>query len=134
VPTPPFIVWKDAYSVGNDELNTHHKGIISIVNDLYSAIQNQSAKAELGSILDRLLDYTQSHFQREESLMAEHQFPGLPQHKVVHERMVLKTEELCGLGLRHNDDAVPETMAFLKDWWVQHIRVMDAQYRPYMAK
>jgi len=134
VSRPVYLVWSEDYSVGNDELDGHHKNIISIINDLYSAIQTESTPEELNGILDRLFEYTMSHFEREEQLMEEHLFPDLAKHKTIHDRMRIKTDELRRRGLHHKKGVPAETMSFLKDWWLNHILVMDAQYRPHMKE
>jgi hemerythrin len=66
-----FIAWKDDYSVGHAELDGHHKKAVSIMNDLYAAIQEGKHRVQLNGILARLFEYTQLHFRREERLMAE---------------------------------------------------------------
>ena len=132
MPTAKFVEWKERYSVGNNELDDQHKGLISIINDLYTAIRDQTTQGELNGILDRLLEYTQSHFEREEHLMEEHLFPDLARHRIVHDRMVQRTRELHRLALHNENDVAVKTMSFLKDWWIDHIIVMDSQYKPYM--
>ncbi|NOY88872.1 MAG: hemerythrin family protein [FCB group bacterium] len=130
--TARFIEWKERYSVGNNELDGHHQSVISIINDMYTAIRDQTTQQELIGILHRLLEYTQFHFEREEQLMEEHQFTDLAKHKIVHDRMVQKTKELLKQALHDEIDVSKETMSFLKDWWIDHIIVMDSRYKPYM--
>lgn len=132
MPTAKFVEWKERHSVGNDELDDQHKGLISIINDLYTAIRDQTAQGELNEILDRLLEYTQSHFEREERLMEEHLYPDLASHRIIHDRMVQRTRELRRLALHNENDVAAKTMSFLKDWWIDHIIVMDSRYKPYM--
>ncbi|MEA2062127.1 MAG: bacteriohemerythrin [Gemmatimonadota bacterium] len=131
---PAYIVWKDDYSVGNDELDGHHKSIITIINNLYAAVQGGSAQEELTVFLERLLEYTQSHFNREEQLLEAHKFPELPSHKIIHKHMVQKTDELRKYSLQDNDKLAYEVFSFLKDWWLNHICVMDMQYSPYLKE
>ncbi len=126
-----YIEWHERYSVGNSDLDADHQSVISIINNLYAAIQAHTGQAEVKGILDRLLDYTQSHFRREEHYMEKVSYPDLAEHKVPHRRMVQKTHELLE-RYSHNEESIPlETMTFLKDWWVNHIVMMDMQYKPY---
>ncbi|GBE29393.1 MAG TPA: bacteriohemerythrin [Euryarchaeota archaeon] len=134
---PVFIVWNDKYSVGNDDLDGHHKAIISIINDLYSAIQQQSADSNLKVLLDRLIKYTIYHFKYEEALMEKHSYPGLADHKIVHAQMVKKTTELVNQAnnatMYHKDDVASSSMTFLKKWWLDHICVIDVKYKPFLG-
>jgi len=127
-----FIVWKDEYSVGNAVFDRDHQQIISIINDLYSAIQKRSAENIMSEVLQRLFEYTKSHFSREEQILMESKFPFFTEHKAVHDKMVIKTGELRRLRL-HQEDVANEALALLKNWWLNHIRVMDVQYRPFVG-
>ncbi len=127
-----FIVWNDNYSVGNRELDDHHKAIVSIINDLYVAIQEKSARARLNEILDRLSEYTESHFRREEELMDKLQYPGTPHQKSLHTQMVQKTNSLRKSSACLKDEVARDALSFLKDWWLHHIVALDSQYKPYM--
>lgn len=132
MPNAIFVEWKERYSVGNNELDDQHKGIISIINDLYTAILHQTTQRELNSILDRLLEYTRSHFEREEQLMEKVLFPDLAKHRIAHDILARRTSELREQALHNKNDVAVEAMSFLKDWWIDHIIVMDSQYKPYM--
>lgn len=130
--TTQFIEWRERYSVGNGVLDTDHQEIISIINKLFNSLQNQSAQTELRAIFDRLLDYTISHFDREEKLMEKYSFPELEQHQQIHRHLTQKTKELSQRYM-HNENNIPqETMTFLKNWWIDHIIVKDMRYKPYL--
>ncbi len=129
-----FIEWKDRYSVGNKFLDTDHKEIISIINDLYSSLQDLSGANVIGPILDRLLDYTMSHFEREEDFMEIVNYPDLTSHKAAHEILAEKTRELIKRNNEGRGNIPIETLEFLKGWWVNHITFQDMLYKPYMKK
>jgi len=132
MPTTTFIEWKHHYSVGSDELDADHRRIVAIINDLHNSIRDQSPEATLQSTLVRLFDYTQTHFTREERVMQEHQYPDLPKHRAAHSRLTQRTRELLTRCLHEESDTGVEAMTFLKDWWIDHILVMDSQYKPYI--
>ena len=135
MPFTKYIVWNENYSVGHEAIDVDHQRIISIINDLYTAIENLSVPQELKGLLGRLVEYTESHFLREERLMEKYLFPDLPRHKLVHDRMIQKTKDLCRRDLyqENRDDIATDALAFLKDWWLNHIVVMDSQYKPYLG-
>ncbi len=61
-------------------------------------------------------------------------YPDLAEHKILHHRMVQKTEELHEQYLQNETDIAMKTMSFLKDWWTGHIMDMDLRYKPYVEK
>ncbi len=134
MPTQTFLEWKDRYSVGNDELDRDHQSIIAIINDLHNSIRDQSTHAQLKEILDRLFDYTQTHFAREERLMQEYGYPDLPKHRTVHSQLTQNTKELLAQSLHEESGTALKAMSFLKDWWIDHILIMDSRYKPYILK
>ena len=124
-----FITWKEFYSVGCRELDDQHKRVLGIINDLYAALQSGREREEIKGLLDRLVQYTMDHFQREEELMEERGYPEVAQHKTIHVQMTQKT-----IDLRKCFGAVSgqDLLVFLKEWWVNHICGVDKQYSPYM--
>jgi len=134
VPNPVFIIWKDDYSVGHVKIDDHHKHVIAIINNFYVAIQEGLVQKELNKILEKLFKYTQFHFKLEERLMEKHQFPDFLKHKNIHDRMVQKTGALRRQNFHREDTTTSETMSFLKEWWLNHICIMDMQYKSYLPQ
>jgi hemerythrin-like metal-binding protein len=127
-----LIEWKDRYSVGNDGIDDDHKKIIEIINNLHSNLKNFSEQDVIKDIIARLFEYTQYHFAREESILEKANYPDLEKHRAVHRSLTEKTQELTD-QLMHNSQGVPlRTMSFLKDWWIDHIIVMDLKYKKYI--
>jgi len=125
-----YIVWKSFYSVGDPTLDAQHKQIIAIVSDLYTAIEEGRDRDVLKPLLDRLSRYVVAHFKYEEQIMEEHGYPGLAQHKALHDRLRRRTTDL-----RTHVSLVtgPDLLHFLKEWWIEHIQHQDKQYTPYLA-
>ena len=64
------IAWKDYYSVGDESLDAQHKQLLGIINELYGAIEQGADRLAVRPILDRLLQYTLTHFKHEEEVMS----------------------------------------------------------------
>jgi hemerythrin len=124
-----YIVWKDYYSVGDEALDAQHQQILSIINDLYDAMQRGVDRRAVQPLLDRLVQYTVDHFRFEEECMLAHQYADVVPHKAVHDKMRQKT-----LALRDNANLMTgrDLMVFLKEWWCNHIQSQDRQYAPYL--
>ena len=126
-----YIAWKDYYNVGDDSIDQQHKQIIEMINDLYRATQLKDDRQVLKPILRELVQYTIQHFENEEKLMRECNYPGLADHKVLHDRMRQRT-----VGLSDNVASITgrDLLGFLKEWWCNHIQDHDKKYAPYLKK
>ena len=131
MPNKIFLGWRERYSVGDDELDTDHKTIIDLINELYSALHENRGEQVIKSIFDRLLDYTKYHFNREEVYFEEMDYPQSAQHKAIHRTMVKRTRELHEKYLRNDIGIAMEALQFLKDWWIDHIVVKDLNYKAF---
>jgi hemerythrin-like metal-binding protein len=126
-----YIAWKDYYSVNNPLLDSEHKQIIEYVNELYVAMNGLSDSAAKKRVLERLVQYTQTHFDHEEKIMQEVDYPDLAAHKALHNDMRRQTIELrTHLTLVTARDV----LVFLKDWWLGHIQGEDKNYASYMER
>jgi hemerythrin-like metal-binding protein len=125
----PYIVWKDFYSVSHPALDAEHRQIIETINDLYVAMNGPTDSTAKKRALERLVQYTQTHFANEEKIMQEAGYPDLAAHKVSHDGMKKQT-----LGLRTHLTSVTakDVLVFLKKWWLDHIQGEDKNYAPYV--
>jgi hemerythrin len=125
-----YIAWKSYYSVGDPSIDAQHQQIIEMINELYAAYSAQRTDVDLKKIMDRLIQYTNTHFQHEEQRMREWGYPALTSHLMLHEKLRRRT-----IDLRNNLTLVTarDLLAFLKDWWCNHIQDEDRAYAPYLG-
>ena len=125
-----YVAWKPYYSVGDSSLDAEHQQILAAIDGLYAAMSTCEENAKSKKLLDRVVQYTLTHFQHEERIMQEAGYPALPAHKLEHERMRQRT-----LELRANFSRVKATelLCFLKEWWTNHIQAEDKSYAPYLG-
>jgi hemerythrin len=125
-----YVTWKDFYSVGEHSLDAQHRQILSILNDLYGAMDAGREYDEIKRLLDSLLRYTMTHFAHEEYVMRACGYPDFDNHKAEHDQMRRRTA-----GLRTNVNLVTgrDLLSFLKDWWCNHIQSEDQCYVPYVS-
>jgi hemerythrin len=131
----PFMHWTDDLSVGVESLDTDHKVLMSLINQLDEALARNEARASVASVLDALADYTRYHFEREEALMAACGYPDLDAHVEIHRSMRAQVEDI-----RQRFDSDGETfeprdvLGFLKNWLTQHIMGRDQLYAPFLTR
>lgn len=130
-----LMTWNDnEFSVNIKLLDTHHKRLFGLVNDLHDAMKQGGAKDILGKVFSELIDYTVYHFRAEEELFQKYGYPEYAQHKKEHEDL---TKQVLELKDKFDKDKLMcvltiETMDFLKDWLKNHICGSDKKYGPFL--
>ena len=128
-----YVIWRDEYSVGNSDIDDQHKRIIGIINTVFSLVKDGGSEEDFWKALDGLKQYTIVHFKFEEGILSLAEYPGLKEHILVHQKMNARIETLF---VKRPGAAISmlaeELLAILKDWWLNHIRGVDALYAPYM--
>ena len=129
-----MIQWTQELSVGVESIDTDHKLLISMLNQLDDAITAGEAEDVVSSVLNALLDYTDYHFRREETLMLACGYPDAEAHMHTHERLRAQVVGIRDRFLR-NPESIREreVLAFLKNWLTAHIMGRDKLYEPFMA-
>ena len=125
------IPWKKEYSVNIQEIDDQHKRLIQMINDLHGVIVKKSNPGMVCEVLERLVYYTRTHFEDEETLMRNFDFPSYEAHKARHDQFIREVEELERRAKisQGSEQLVGMEMLFkLKDWLVDHIVVMDMDY------
>jgi len=126
--TNELFPWKEAYSVRLPRIDTQHKGLIGLINNLHTAMSEGRARTVLSGILDDLVDYTQRHFAFEESMLRQHGYSALPQHQELHRGLTAQVLELRDKLRAGKMTVTIETMQFLKNWLSSHILSADMAY------
>ena len=84
--------WHDNYNINVASIDQQHRQMLSIALELHAAVTEQDSKAALLEILDRLTEYSRTHFAFEEELMEEHDYPGLKTHQEEHANLIRQLE------------------------------------------
>ncbi len=117
--------WNEQLDIGVETVDTHHKKLVSMVNSLHEAMQQGQSKEVLGKILHALIVYTEKHFEYEEDLFKQYNYPGYKDHKLEHDEL---TKQVKTLNEQFNIGSVSisiEVMKFLKNWLSDHIIESD---------
>ena len=124
--------WEDSYSVNKGIVDTQHKTLVSMVNELHQAMAGGTGKDKLGKILSNLIHYTQGHFATEERLMQSHAYPDFLAHKAEHEHLTGTVMDFQRRFLLNEVGLTTEVMGFLKEWLSKHILSSDKKYSPFL--
>ena len=126
------LVWKDEYSVGVKSLDLDHQKLLTLLNQFNTAYEYAMSEEFERQALKELTDYTQYHFDREEKLMEENEYPDLEAHKAQHQIMINEINRLEKKYGEQGHDAFEEVSEFLKNWLIKHINGTDKQYTAHL--
>ena len=123
------IAWTPEMSVGVKVLDDDHKVLIGCLNDFIDACENDEGILVTDSIFAILLDYTDTHFGREEKIMEACGYEDLEAHKELHaalrEQLV---ENRNSFILNPSGELENEIKEFLQSWLQSHILKCDMEY------
>jgi hemerythrin-like metal-binding protein len=126
-----FFDWDNTkFSVENSELDLQHKKLFEIVNKLYDLSKvTPPHKINNLKVLDELANYTSYHFDCEERYMAEIGYPYLESHKLTHEALIERVNDILEKFKESPTGAITsELLNFVKMWLTGHIQGIDIKY------
>ncbi|MGD2074039.1 MAG: bacteriohemerythrin [Gammaproteobacteria bacterium] len=107
------------------EIDSQHETLIELINRLHKAMMGGGRRSILDGIIAELIEHTRTHFQYEEKLMLEHNYPGYARHKQEHERLIRHIVDLAD-GYRSGDLLLSfAVMVDLRGWALVHIQKFD---------
>lgn len=127
-----LINWDNAYSVGIAEMDNQHKQLVTLLNDLYSAMQSKKSSDFIGKVLNKLVSYTEKHFSDEEEFMKKYSYPGIGSQIKEHTAFTDKVLKFKGDYDAGRTSISVSITSFLKDWLVNHISISDKKYGDYI--
>ncbi len=129
------ITWSDELSVGIEEIDTQHKGLIEMLNRLYqNAIETQSDIETVKAILRELVEYTIVHFATEESLFRIFKYPDTEAHTRQHNELKEQVQEIVEKVERGEQTVNMEMIHFLRKWLRHHIMMSDKKFAPFLTE
>lgn len=124
--------WSDEYSVKIAAIDSQHKKIVELINELHTAMLHAKGKEVIGKVLEDLSSYTVFHFAAEEKLMKQYDYPGYSKQKSEHEKLSEQVKKLVEDYKSGKTIISQQVMQFLKDWLVNHIVGSDKKYSDYL--
>ncbi|MBF0621062.1 MAG: bacteriohemerythrin [Magnetococcales bacterium] len=130
------VLWRDAYSIGIPVVDQQHKQLLHLINQV-SILVHRNEGGDLNGVLDALGHYAMEHFQTEEALMRDHNYPLFREHVEEHRRFAesygVFREEL--LSKRHGKRFLLfKINLFLVDWLITHTAKSDRHMGKHLAR
>jgi hemerythrin-like metal-binding protein len=120
------MVWKSSFSIGIEEIDRQHKLLLSYLNE------GMSLDTSTSGIITKLKVYAEEHFAGEEKLMSKIDYPGFAGHQQQHRLFEEQMEQLEKNVATNERQSITVLVSFMRDWFLDHILVADANYANYM--
>ncbi len=121
------IEWKDAYKIGDPEIDAQHQVWFAKINDFLTA----TGREALTLCEMKMYQYTRVHFKHEETLMRSINYPGLSDHVSKHNELLLRLNGIAEQIANDTLDLV-KWRNFLSAWLLNHIAVTDKALAAYV--
>jgi hemerythrin len=127
------LIWKDEYDIGDDKIDSQHRELFDIANEILGDSDKKDRKDRLRVVLHRLFKYMSFHFKDEESFMLSIEYPDYQKHKEFHEKLI---NELTSVIKSVKDLNVLEDNLYLlmDDWLLKHILKYDVKIKEWHTK
>ena len=125
------LIWIEEFSVDNTNIDTVHKSLIDIYNNLIEYVESKRNLNEFAMILSKMTDYSLVHFKKEEEYMQKMSYPELTEHRRLHKDYIYKVAMYNANLLGINPPEIKEIINFIYIWWVDHILKIDKKYEDY---
>ena len=112
----------------NSTMDEEHRVQIWLIDALCKAVESASTPAEVGRLLEQLIDYTKAHFMSEELLMRMDSYEGFDEHVEDHSRMLDALDELTASHAAGDSKLIPGQAKGFLSFLVRHIETRDARY------
>jgi hemerythrin len=127
--SPTLLSWNESLSTGDHDLDTQHKYLFEICNDLAFAIEKKRGPKTVDMVLDVLMFYAESHFKKEEDCMERHHCAFAQRNQKAHSAFIATLKMFQS---EHTASTSPDELAirihqYLVDWIINHIMHVDTQ-------
>ena len=128
-----FIQWNDSYLVGHKLVDFDHMTLVNITNELFHRVNQGFSDEEISQTITLLIDYVEKHFEREEELFLDSDYPDAQKHLEMHKDITKTVKDIATI-YKTDPGAIniDEVLEFLKKWLTNHIMKADQGYVEYL--
>lgn len=129
-----LITWTaDQYGTTIPVCDDQHKTLFNMLNKLHD-LAGGSDRSSVGRQLDELINFVVMHFQTEEKMMRERNYPNFTAHKAEHDKLVSTCADLQKKFHAGQAEINQDTTRFVKNWLDTHIPTVDKPYGPCLSR
>lgn len=122
-----LLAWDDSIALHIPAIDAQHKELIGCINTLDDAVAKGEGARVISDVFQKLINYVFEHFAEEERLMLSYNYPDISAHRQEHDYFVTRLKDIQG-HFQDGDELSKNTLEFLVEWLVRHIRGTDQAY------
>ncbi len=123
------IEWKDAYKIGQTDIDEQHQRLFELSNAVSAATDQPTVR----QLLMQLYKHTREHFELEEALMREFNYPDSNAHISSHNSLLARLNDVSqDVGQGKVDTAAIEKL--MTDWALGHILKDDVKIADFVRQ
>ena len=131
-----IVTWGDQYATGIELIDSQHKNLVVLTNDLYKACLtgHEVIDTAFKEAMHKMAAYVSFHFSTEQELLEKIEFPSWKDHAKEHDKLVqdiLEAAKEYEAGRRYTPYVFVRT---LRDWVFGHIAYFDKLYSAYVVE
>jgi hemerythrin-like metal-binding protein len=125
-----MITWSESFATGIPRVDSDHRTLISIINELETAQAEGRGSRVIEEVLTRLARYADDHFLYEEGCMQRHQCPMAGANKQAHLQFTQMIVD-ARAELTASNGALTSRRVHLQlsNWFVNHVLTVDSSLR-----
>jgi hemerythrin len=124
-----YTEWTPDLSVGIGEIDVQHRKMVRKINEIAEAIDAARSKDEIIEAIRYFEVYSEEHFKTEEGFMAVYHYPDLPEHRLLHEKILKDMSEVrikFGEG-KIEAEEVYKSSRQVAEWFTIHMKTTDSK-------
>ncbi|MDR1447126.1 MAG: bacteriohemerythrin [Treponema sp.] len=133
-----FLQWRSEYSVGIPEIDKQHQEIMALITDLLKLCREDDNDGKQQSFTDSVLiitEHFQKHFEAEEKLMLENNYPHYENHKRRHDQLLENVRKMTEKIIDGKQQmSLLNIVIFLREWFVENIYGLDKDLGDYLNR
>ncbi len=102
-----------SFKIEVETIDADHRRLVEIINEITDAIDDGRA-GECAELVPNFIEFSRQHFEREEALLAKHDYPLAEKHREHHDDLDVKMENIAALAKRAGDSP-PAAQALRKE-------------------
>ncbi|MCL1815112.1 MAG: bacteriohemerythrin [Treponema sp.] len=129
---PVLVTWEEKYVIGIELIDTQHKELLNLTNELYRACLTGEEGPMFKEIMHRMVEYVRFHFNAEQKLLEKINYPLFLEHKKQHDDMVKSILDAAKDFNEGKKFVANNFVRTLKDWVFGHIALADRKYAAFV--
>jgi len=130
-----MVVWDEKYATGIELIDSQHKELFSLTNELFRACMGdeETLKSVFIETMGRMVEYVRFHFGAEQQMLQRINYPDYQEHKKQHDKLI--RDILDAANAHNNGDRLVanQFVRTMRDWILSHIAFTDKLYVAYIA-